>query len=78
MCRRRPAALRAGSVVGFAAADKVPCEAAVTSNPAVKARGPEPVRTMARTEGSWERVRKMEERFSHILGELLVHSSFGR
>ncbi len=32
-----------------------PCEAALMSKPAVKARGPRPLRTMARTEGSCAR-----------------------
>lgn len=68
MCRRTAFALRAVSWVATSEEDKGPdSEAAVTSRPAVKARSPAPVRTTARTEGSWESWRKMAERLSHML-----------
>ena len=38
------------------------------SRPAVKARSPALVRTMARTLGSWERRWKICDMLSHILG----------
>ena len=40
----------------------------LTSSPAVKARSPALVRTMARTLGSWERRWKICDMLSHILG----------
>lgn len=40
----------------------------LTSRPAVKARSPALVRTMARTFGSWERRWKICDMLSHILG----------
>lgn len=70
-------ALRAGSS-GVGEGARIPdCEAACTSRPAVKARGPAPVRRMVRTAGSVERRVKMRERLSHILGEGGVGFSFG-
>ena len=57
--------MRAGSVVASRVSG--PCEAACTSRPAVKARGPAPVRRMVRIWGLWERVVKILWRLSHIL-----------
>lgn len=76
MWRRRATAERAGSV-SLEDWERGPEEeAAVTSRPAVKARGPAPVRRMARMEGEWERVRKILERLCHILEGWLV-SGYG-
>ena len=69
MWRRIPVALRAPSngVASSFCARAPSLDAAWTSRPAVKARSPAPVRMTARTLGSWESWRKMEERLSHML-----------
>lgn len=66
MWDRRAWEVRAGSDAVVLRAP--PVEAACTSRPAVKARGPVEVRRMLRTAGEEERRVIIVERFCHILG----------